>query len=620
MNIQLYTSKNIKTLHVQRKGELDTAFITQAMRKIQQGTAEMFFEWLLIHYKKKFSLQDAAIFFKRDGTTKICGDDILGLKSFFRLSHQKRHIVASNFIATDPRNTIRTLTGKCIQVPFITKKEVVGSIVYFRSVKSPDFTDDEILTITGHYSQFIGNIVIDWVNKDIKFGAEIWDFVKVMAHEMRTPLNGISGMIHLMSENNRNLTNDQCNYMRMMSESNVNLLTIVNDMIDYSKLQNNQFPLKNEKFSIGMLMQTCMEIVNSADHHVTIVNKSDNYDFLIGDKQKILQILISLLTNAVKHSGETAVTIVSQVTFPRDGLSVLEIDVADNGKGIGETDLEHIFTPFYKSNPESNGMGLGLAIVKSVLALMGGSISVETELGKGASFKVKIPVEIECLFDDWFRTKKRYFESLKVALFVADKTLMTQYKNVFTDYNIHTRVYETPPDLRYVNVLITDSSDYSLFKNMEKTMVLNCTDIKPIRNILFPYIFEHHDTRSVPKKDLKDLRIMLVDDDKVNRFYVKEVLKGLGVGDDQMELKLCRSDDDVPDDDYDIYFMDSKITGGKGLVSSIRSSNKKKHFRVIGMSSGVQEPLAGVFDSVMTKPFNRSTIADVLNEHISRKN
>lgn len=98
------------------------------------------------------------------------------------------------------------------------------------------------------------------------------------------------------------------------------------------------------------------------------------------------------------------------------------------------------------------------------------------------------------------------------------------------------------------------------------------------------------------------------------------MLKGLGVGDDQMELKLCRSDDDVPDDDYDIYFMDSKITGGKGLVSSIRSSNKKKHFRVIGMSSGVQEPLAGVFDSVMTKPFNRSTIADVLNEHISRKN
>ena len=352
MNIQYYNGKNMLWLEPSQKYELNTEFLIDAWKEAQKSNSEIFFTWAINRFKKLFNLQKITIFLGTNGFKKICGDDFLTLKNYFRLSQKVQHIIASNDISTDPRNKNKSLTGKCLQYPFILGTEVCGSIVYYRRSDIENFTQDEICTITGPYSKYISEILMDWNNKNIKFGSEMWDFINIMSHEIRTPLNGISGMIQLLMDTGSNLTQAQWKYVHILQDSNILLLNLINDMIDYSKLQYKNINIKKESFSLSSLVTQAKNILaEKINHNLTITHNKQNYDLLVGDKAKILQIFVNTLSNALKFTPEKGnISITTDIVFPKDGMSILEYIIIDNGSGIPEENLKKIYEPFFKGD------------------------------------------------------------------------------------------------------------------------------------------------------------------------------------------------------------------------------------------------------------------------------
>ena len=622
MNIQYYDGKIMKWLEPNKKYELETAFLMEAWKKAQKSNSETFFEWALMYYKKKFSLQKAIIFLGVNGFKKICGDDILTMKTFFRLSQKTKHIIATNCISTDPRNKTKTLTGKCIQFPFILGNDVLGSIVYFRKEDCVDFTQEEICQISGPYSQYMSGVLLDWHNKSIKFGSEMWEFINIMSHEIRTPLNGISGMTQLLMDTGSNLTESQWKYVHMLQDANVHLLGLINDMVDYSKLQYKQVTIRKESISLCSLLEQSITILDAKEKHkVSVVYKKPNYDLILGDKSKLLQVFINLLGNAIKYTPEGGeISITTDIIFPKDGLSIFEYVIVDTGCGIDEEITTRIFEPFFQNNASmSKGMGLGLSIVRDILLSLGGNISVISSLEKGSAFTVKIPIELDYVFDDWFKGKKKYINGLSIGFFIIDKVILQNYKILFDEHHIKYKIFDTPPNLKHINVLLTDSYDYSIFQNIEKTNILNSHELKPIRNIIFPYICEYNNV-NVSKQDLKTLKILLVEDDETSIFYIQEILKGLGIDSKQLTAKISHKDakKDISIENYDIYMVDVHLPDGDGtdLAQTIQKT-KHGNYQLIGMTAGIQEPSNGTFDKFITKPLKRNTIAKILKDHFS---
>ncbi len=217
-------------------------------------------------------------------------------------------------------------------------------------------------------------------------------FLANMSHELRTPLNGIIGMTHLA-----NKANTQKNvgfYLDKIHVSSNNLLNIINDILDFSKIENNEMTLENRAFSLSEVIFEAQGIL------LTEVNRKgiflqchvDNAlpPFLEGDSLRILQIILNLTNNAIKFTETGGVHIEAYATESTDTMQHVRLQVRDSGIGISPEQLEKLFTEFSQAEASTTrrygGTGLGLTIVQRLAELMGGSVRVESTLGKGSTF------------------------------------------------------------------------------------------------------------------------------------------------------------------------------------------------------------------------------------------
>jgi signal transduction histidine kinase len=214
------------------------------------------------------------------------------------------------------------------------------------------------------------------------------EFLAMMSHEVRTPLNGVLGFASLLESTS--LDDEQQNSVEIIRRSGESLLVIIDDILDFSKIEAGRLRLASEPFDLAACVREAISICSpSPDKNVRLEVRIDAAvpATIVGDVNRVRQILINLIGNGVKftHAGTVTLT-VSQARQP----GVLQFDVTDSGIGIPEEKIDQLFKPFSQVDTSSTrrygGTGLGLAICRNLVRLMGGEIGVTSRPGVGSTF------------------------------------------------------------------------------------------------------------------------------------------------------------------------------------------------------------------------------------------
>ena len=230
-------------------------------------------------------------------------------------------------------------------------------------------------------------------------------FLANMSHEIRTPMNGIVGVTDLLLKTS--VSARQRDYLMTISSSASSLLRIIDDILDFSRIEAGKLTLEDLDFNIRRLVDEVAELLGpqaaSKQIDVTVAVQDDVPPRLTADASRIRQVLVNLVSNAVKFTDEGGVVVQATVHHD-DRQGSLKIRVKDSGMGIPEKHFQNLFEAFTQADNSTTrhfgGTGLGLAISKRLVELMGGLIGVESEVGKGSTFWFEIPVKIS--FEPWF--------------------------------------------------------------------------------------------------------------------------------------------------------------------------------------------------------------------------
>lgn len=226
------------------------------------------------------------------------------------------------------------------------------------------------------------------------------DFLANMSHEIRTPMNAVLGMVDLALREQMSDAARECMHQIKMSAKN--LLVIINDILDFSKIESGKMDIIEVAYEplsvINDLSAIARNKIGNKEIEFTMNIAPDMPQTLYGDNVRIHQILLNLITNAVKFTQRGEVHLDLTCERENDELVTLKVSVTDTGMGIKESDFSKLFNSFQqvdsKRNRNIEGTGLGLVICKQLLELMGGAITVKSEYGKGSTFTFLLPQKI----------------------------------------------------------------------------------------------------------------------------------------------------------------------------------------------------------------------------------
>jgi len=225
-------------------------------------------------------------------------------------------------------------------------------------------------------------------------------FLATMSHELRTPLNAIIGFSEMLmnEETMRIEAARRQEYARLINDSGNHLLAVVNGILDMSKLEAGDFKVSPEPFDPAAAIVNACDLLalkaNEAGIEI-VVRNTDNLPEVVADKRAFKQIMLNLLSNAIKFSHRGGRIVVNA----RAQNAQLQVSVEDNGVGISDSDLPRIGNPFFQAGSDydrqHDGTGLGLSIVKGLLSLHGGDMRLRSELGKGTTISISLPLDCE---------------------------------------------------------------------------------------------------------------------------------------------------------------------------------------------------------------------------------
>ena len=230
------------------------------------------------------------------------------------------------------------------------------------------------------------------------------EFLQRMSHDIRTPINGIRGMVN-MADHYADDMEKQTEYRTKVKEASNLLLELVNDVLDMSKLESGEVVLEESPFNLSSIFREVFNVIEqmAAEQNIRIVweKKEIIHRDLIGSPGYVKRVMMNILSNAVKYNRENGHIYLSCMEIPSEqpGMTTMEFICRDTGIGMTEEFQKHIFEPFAQEYTGSRtkfvGTGLGMAIARKLVEKMGGTITFESEKGVGTTFVIRVPFKID---------------------------------------------------------------------------------------------------------------------------------------------------------------------------------------------------------------------------------
>ena len=478
----------------------------------------------------------------------------------------------------------------------------IDPLRYIYAVQKVNIVDRDTIDKAAHFIHVISGVISEMAYskyKAIQSGYEIKkatqlksDFLANMSHEIRTPMNAVIGMAEMALR--EELTPTARGYIKQIKSSGKALLAIINDILDFSKIESGKMDIRPVEYHpldiVADVANIIMTRIGDKDIELVIKAPPELPKALFGDDIRIKQIIVNLSNNAVKFTNKGDVVLALEYEDCDDGENIeLIVSVEDTGMGIKKQDLEKLFTSFQqldsKRNRNIEGTGLGLVICKQLVDLMGGTISVESEYGKGSKFSFCIPQKVINREASIVINEK--LES-KTIVFVQNESLLMELQRLMEAFGIEHISVKSSEEIRlkdmsdakymFVDHMCFDSSiEKFIRENPDMTAILlvgfkddmqfNIPNLmvvkKPVYALNFAAIYNHQDFVNGFKEDADenfefiapDANILIVDDNAINLTVTKGLLEPL-----KMNIDSVTSGKDainrISVKKYDLVFMD----------------------------------------------------------------
>ena len=612
---------------------------------------------LLNEYKK--ALDESAIVSKTDvnglityaneNFCEICGyskDELMG-KSHNLVRHPDTQDDMFN-------NMWETLKTKQIFQGTIKNRKKDGSSYFL------DITIVPILDPFEGVSEFIAigyevTTLVQARQEAVDAGKAKESFLSSMSHEIRTPLNAILGFVAILLEEEKDAKHSH--YLKIINNSGENLLGIINDILDLSKLKSGAFNVEKKVFNPHDEFSHTLELFSQSAYSKSILIRSfidPHMPYsLVSDPLRIKQVFSNLFSNAIKFTPEYGE--IEVVIEYKD--KMITICMCDNGTGVNKEDREKIFDAFKQSKDTQGGTGLGLSISKQLAEHMGGSIEYKDNLPQGSCFEFKILVD-----EPEIKTALPFdatpFQKLRIAMFCDDMKIEKRYEyirrywdsfalNTFCIRNLDEDEYDL---LFFIDTYVNDETREKIMSlDVPSIALLNkpnpkyneCSHITPL---IYPIYCEkmystflealemtpQDDAKYVKKRPQRRFKghVLVAEDNAANQELIKIILERYGlsyyIASDGLEAVST-----FQVASFDLVFMDEQMPRKNGLeatcdILAYETSLAKEHTPIIGLSANVIDgtkngPLSFGWDAFLGKPLVIKEFEEVLQKYLQEQ-
>ncbi len=479
------------------------------------------------------------------------------------------------------------------------------------------------------------------------------DFLATMSHEIRTPMNGMMVMAELLEA--ADLSPKHRRYAEIISRSGAGLLTIINDILDLSKIEAGKMELEAAPFTLDRLLEDVVSLFSerarSKGLEIALYIARDTPTEITGDATRFNQVVTNLVNNALKFTEQGGVTI-EAYAHRVDGRLELQIDVSDTGIGIEADRLDRIFESFSQADQSTTrrfgGTGLGLTVCKRLVEAMEGQITVTSQPGQGSTFTVRMPLVAETRA---FETELR---AIPVAICLPQPLQAKCMARTLSDLGAAVRVVggigeATPGELTITTttevlsseaaasarrlVAISELGDSAIDRLLGAGLVKDAL-LAPVGRIEISELLARAATGTLRGASALDrgaadheqesfghLRVLAADDNAVNREVLREALATLGIAPDLVEdgrSAVQKATEAV----YDVIFMDGSMPVMDGfeavrLIRAQASASGASPTYIVALTAQAQAVdldrwrEAGA-DEHVSKPFSTKRLADAL--------
>ena len=292
-------------------------------------------------------------------------------------------------------------------------------------------------------------------------------FLANMSHEIRTPMNAIIGMTSIGKSASDSDRKDYC--FSKIEDASKHLLGVINDILDMSKIEANKFELSLAEFNFEKMLQRVVNVVNfrvDERRQKLMVRIGGNIPkMLVGDDQRLAQVITNLLGNAVKFTPDGgSIMLETQCIEEKDGVCKLQISVTDTGIGISAEQQSRLFASFQQAESSTTrkfgGTGLGLSISKNIVEMMGGKIWVNSELGKGSTFIFTVNVARGSDKEHSLASHNINWDNVRIMVVDDDPDILEYFEEILKEFGVSCDVAESGADALG---LVENKGDYDIY-------------------------------------------------------------------------------------------------------------------------------------------------------------